>query len=167
MAVWLGCVRDMLPSGGELFQENIMSTIFDFEADCLSNFPHLSCFLCMFLRSERKRVCSNKISRLGGMTKQEFGFWSGFTFDGHLCGYKGEHMQYTGPDNFKVTLNIYDCMTRDYSTMRTVSTMCHLMRHIILIAAIFSDYAVLLRRFRYNRSIACDHTRCCRLNANH
>ena len=46
-------------------------------------------------------------------------------------------MQYTGPDNFKVTLNIYDCMTRDYSTMRTVSTMCHLMRHIILIAAIF------------------------------
>ena len=46
-------------------------------------------------------------------------------------------MQYTGPYNFKVTLNIYDCMTRDYSTMRTVSTMCHLMRHIILIAAIF------------------------------
>ena len=114
-----------------------MSTIFDFEADCLSNSPHLSCFLCMFLRSERKRVCSNKISRLGGMTKQEFGFLSGFTFDGHLCGYKGEHMQYTGPDNFKVTLNIYDCMTRDYSTMRTVSTMCHLMRHIILIAAFF------------------------------
>ena len=76
-------------------------------------------------------------------------------------------MQYTGPDNFKVTLNIYDCMTRDYSTMRTVSTMCHLMRHIILIAAFFSDYAVLLRRFRYNRSIACDHTRCCLLNANH
>jgi len=101
-----------------------MSTIFDFEADCLFNFPHLSCFLCMFLRSERKRVCSNKISRLGGMTKQEFGFLSGFTFDGHLCSYKDEHMQYAGPDNFKFTPNIYDCMTRDYSKMRTIMPSC-------------------------------------------
>ena len=105
--------------------------------------------------------------KIGRHDKAGVRFLSGFTFDGHLCGYKGENMQYTGPDNFKVTPNIYDCMTRDYSTMGTVSTMCHLMRHIILIAAIFSDYAVLLRRFRYNRSIACDHTRCCRLNANH
>jgi len=114
-----------------------MSTIFDFEADCLFNSPHLSCFLCMFLRSERKRVCSNKISRLGGMTKQEFGFLSGFTFDGHLCSYKDEHMQYAGPDNFKFTPNIYDCMTRDYSKMRTVSTMCYLWDISYLVLQIF------------------------------
>jgi hypothetical protein len=92
--------------GGGLCLESITSTIVDFEAGFLFNFPHLSCFLCMFLRSERKRVCSNKISRLGGMTKQEFGFLSGFAFDGHLCSYKSGHMQHTGPGNFKVTPNI-------------------------------------------------------------